>query len=79
MPRFGDWVRVDGTSWWCDGRLLHLPTLQIALPHGMPLPSQGNALFNIQLDSQHLHLGVVLGGNRTLTERGGTTLGVLGL
>ena len=79
MPRFGDWVRVDGTSWWRDGRLLHLPTPQIALSHGLPLLSQGNALFKIQLDSQHSHLGAVLGGNRTLTERGSTTLGVLGL
>jgi len=26
MPRAGDWVRVDGTSWWRDGCLQHLPT-----------------------------------------------------
>jgi len=51
MPRAGDWVRVDGTSWWRDGHLLHLPTPQIAIPSGRPLPSQGNALFKIQLDS----------------------------
>jgi len=72
MPRSGDWVRVDGTSWWRDGCLLHLPTPQIAILHGLPLPSQGNAMFNIQLDSQHSHLGVVLGGSRILSKFGGS-------
>jgi len=79
MPRAGDWVRVDGTSWWRDGRLLDLPTPQIAIPYGLPLPSQGNALFNIQFDSQHSHLGVVLGGSKMLLEEGETAPGVLGL
>jgi len=81
MPLFGDWVRVDGTSWWRDRCLFHLPTPQIPLPLGLPLPSQGNALFNIQLDSQHSsHLGVVLGGSRVLSKEDGTNpLGVLGL
>ena len=78
MPQAGDWVRVDGTSWWRDGRLLHLPTQQIAIPYGQPLPSQGNALFNIQFDSQHSHLGVVLGGSRMLLEEDETAPGVLG-
>jgi len=79
MPRAEDWVRVDGTSWWYDGRLLHLPTPQIAIPYGRPLPSQGNALFNIQFDSQHSHLGVVLGGSKMLLEEGETAPGALGL
>ena len=70
-----DWVRVNGTSWWRDGRLL----LQIAIPYGLPLPSQGNALFNIQLDSQHSHLEVVLRGGRILLEEGETAPGVLEL
>ena len=79
MPRAEDWVRVDGTRWWRNEHLRHLPTPQVAIPSGRPLPLQGNALSNIQFDSRHSHLGVVLGGSKMLLEEGETAPGALGL
>ena len=64
-PCHGDWVRMDGTSWWRYGRLHHLPTSHSPTPLGQPVPSQGSALFNIQLIEYNQHKGVVLVGRNS--------------